>query len=185
MPAVQSVTNYVWTIPVNTQFIAGQGTNCILIQIQTGFTSGVITVKAQNCKGFSALKSLTIRKLPLTPGTISGPAYNLCQKTGVVFSIANVTNAASYLWVVPTGASISSGQGTTSITVDFAANFTTGNVSVNGVNNCGNGPVRNLAVKAKPTTPSVISGTTSVCAHATAVPYSVTSIAGINYALGQ
>ena len=53
---------------------------------------------------------------------------------------------------------------------------------MNGVNNCGNGPVRNLAVKAKPTTPSVISGATSVCAHATAVPYNVTSIAGINYA---
>ncbi len=181
IPSVPNAISYIWTIPANTQIASGQGTNCITLSILSGFTTGNVTVKADNCKGFSGPKTITLRKLALQPGVIAGSTSNLCQKTGVVYTIANVTNATSYLWTVPAGGTLVNGQGTTSITVDYNANFVSGNVTVRGVNACGNGPVRNLAVKAKAATPTVINGLTQVCEFDLGVGYNVSSQSGVNY----
>ncbi|MEP7265506.1 MAG: T9SS type A sorting domain-containing protein [Bacteroidota bacterium] len=178
---VTGATNYLWTGPAKTQITAGQGTNCITLFILPGFTTGKVSVTAQNCKGTSAIKSLQLKNLPPTPGVISGNASGLCQKTGVVYSIAAIANTTSYLWAVPTGATIVSGQTTNTITIDFGVGFTSGNLSVKGVNACGNGPARNLAVSGKPSATSVINGSSSVCKNQQAVAYSVTSVPGIIY----
>jgi hypothetical protein len=52
-----------------------------------------------------------------------------------VYSIAPVASATSYLWQLPNGATITSGQGTTSITVTFGNK--NGNIRVQASNNCG------------------------------------------------
>src|ERR1035438_7453346 len=58
---------------------------------------------------------------PSAPTSIAGPV-NVCQGgCGYVYSIAPIPNATSYMWTVPVGASITSGQGTTSISVCFSA----------------------------------------------------------------
>jgi hypothetical protein len=62
----------------------------------------------------------------------------------VVYSIAPVAYAISYTWAVPQQAVIVSGQGTTSIKVNFGSK--SGNISVYASNSCGNGGVRQLAV---------------------------------------
>lgn len=62
-------------------------------------------------------------------GNISGPA-NVCgAPTGIVYSVAPVTGATTYTWTVPAGISIASGQGTNSITVNFSAGATSGNIT--------------------------------------------------------
>ncbi|MFY9309279.1 MAG: kelch repeat-containing protein [Bacteroidia bacterium] len=57
--------------------------------------------------------------IPAVPGIISG-VLNFCPgETGVVYTIAPVEGATYYLWTVPEDATIASGQGTTSVTVNF------------------------------------------------------------------
>lgn len=77
-------------------------------------------------------------------GAITGSNAEMENATGVPYSISAVTNADSYTWTVPTGASVASGQGTTSITVDFGT--TSGDVTVTPVGPCGNGTASNLTV---------------------------------------
>jgi hypothetical protein len=100
---------------------------------------------------------------PAQPGSITGSSP-VCQgQTGVSYSIAAVTNAMSYQWTVTSGCTITSGQGTVSITVDFAAGATNQTISVRGQNTCGLGSVRNLPVTVNPTPTATIAGTTTVC----------------------
>ncbi len=70
-----------------------------------------------------------------TPGAITGNATPCQNATGEVYSITAVTGATGYNWTVPNGASITAGQGTTSITVTFGT--TDGNVCVSANNACG------------------------------------------------
>jgi len=66
-------------------------------------------------------------------GTISGPSAVCPNETGVAYILP--TSFDSYSWSVPSGASITSGAGTNSITVDFGSS--SGNISVVGTNACG------------------------------------------------
>ena len=81
-----------------------------------------------------------------SPGTITGNTA-VCQgQTGVPYSISPMPNITGYSWTVPPGASISGGNNTNSITVDYLSGATSGNVTVMGINECGNGPVSSLPV---------------------------------------
>ena len=73
-------------------------------------------------------------------GSISGSASVDQGQTGVAYSVPAVTNATSYTWAYSgTGATI---HGTSNnVTIDFAANATSGNLTVSGTNTCGNGTV--------------------------------------------
>ncbi len=60
--------------------------------------------------------------------------------SGLSFSVSGVTGATSYSWTIPTGATISSGDGTSSITVNFNNAVAAGSqqVCVTPNNSCGN-----------------------------------------------
>ncbi len=84
-----------------------------------------------------------------TPGAPTGISGNtsICAGTNaVVYSISAVAFASSYVWTVPTGAVIASGNGTISITVNYSGAAISGNVSVYATNACGNGSPANLAI---------------------------------------
>lgn len=85
---------------------------------------------------------------PAQPGTITGLDTVCPNQAGATYTIASVPNASSYVWSVPAGASITAGQGTNSITVDFATS--NGNVSVYATNSCGNSGSAQLAVSVLP-----------------------------------
>lgn len=72
---------------------------------------------------------------PATPGQISGDSVICPNETGITYSIVAVTGATSYTWTGPAGSTITSGQGTTALTINFGA--TVGNVSVVANNSCG------------------------------------------------
>lgn len=55
------------------------------------------------------------------PGSISGTSTVCIGASAVAYSISAVPGAVDYTWSVPPGSTIGSGQGTTSITVDFAS----------------------------------------------------------------
>lgn len=101
---------------------------------------------------------------PLNAGAISSSTAAICAAdlTSQTFSISPVSNATSYTWTIPAGASITSGSTIAAINVNLsglaAGTYTYG---VTGVNICGTGTlqsVANITVNAVPTV-SVNSGT--------------------------
>ncbi|NQX98372.1 MAG: hypothetical protein HRT73_10915, partial [Flavobacteriales bacterium] len=67
------------------------------------------------------------------PSAISGTTP-ICVGTAQNYSIPTVANAASYVWTVPAGWTINSGQGTTGIN---ATSGSSGNICVTATNLCG------------------------------------------------
>ena len=181
--AVPNTAFYVWTVPVGATIVSGQGTTSITVNYGNTFSSGDIVVAASNACGQSpsnTARKLAITSIATTPGTITGQSSGLCGQLNKVYSIASVSGANTYLWTVPTGATIVSGQGTTAITVSFANNFGTGNVCVKTINTCGNSVANCLLLQGIPNTPTVINGLTTVCAKQSNVVYSIASVVGAN-----
>ena len=85
---------------------------------------------------------------PAVPGAITGPAV-VCQNQTATFSIAAVPGAATYIWTVPAGVLINSGQNTTSINVGWNT-LTGGDVCVSSVNNCGTSTPICISVMVEP-----------------------------------
>lgn len=95
---------------------------------------------------------------PATPGSITGGTSQCNGATGVTYSISAVNGATSYTWIVPSGASITAGQGTTSITVDFGSN--SGNVCVTANNDCGvsDAACLSITINSAPSVPTANAG---------------------------
>ncbi|MFB0904190.1 MAG: hypothetical protein QMB11_07405, partial [Nonlabens sp.] len=98
----------------------------------------------------------------------SGPTSICPPATGLVFNIpANMSGGETFEWSLPTGFSITSGAGTSQITVSVATNATIGNnnISVTAYNPCGNsGASRDLGVSVNSFNGvNVPSATQSVC----------------------
>jgi hypothetical protein len=83
-----------------------------------------------------------LRSVPAKPAAVSGPVSVCANQTNVVYSVSPVTGATGYKWIVPAGATIVSGQGTTTITMNFGV--AGGIVKARAFNGCGNGPYRTL-----------------------------------------
>lgn len=114
---------------------------------------------------------------PSTPGSITGSTTACESSTGNIYSISAVAGASSYTWTVPTGSLITSGQGTTSITVTFGT--TNGIITVTANNSCGiSGPATlTINLTAIPAAPATPSGNTSPTIS-TSDTYTIAPIAG-------
>jgi hypothetical protein len=176
------MTNYTWTVaPGNT--MTGQGTN----QVQVSWTvpgSQWVAVNYAGANGCSAgsptVLNVTVLPLPGNSGTITGTASTCGGATGVAYSVNPIANAATYVWTLPAGATIATGAYTNSITVNFAPNASSGNITVYGNNSCGNGgtsPAFTVTVTPLPDPAGTITGQASVCNGATGVNYTVPAIA--------
>ncbi|GAB4093552.1 hypothetical protein GCM10028786_24790 [Flaviaesturariibacter terrae] len=117
----------------------------------TGLTAGntyFYRVRASNSGGFSGYSSTityaTLPAAPATPGTISGTATPCSGASGVAYSVAAVANASSYTWTLPAGATIATGDGGNSITVNFGSSG--GSIAVSASNSCGSSSPRTLAI---------------------------------------
>jgi len=150
--------------------------------------TGTVTFYGAFAKGKPGpvrLSTLVVNELTVSPppaaGPISGPA-SVCKNNNYTYTVGTIAGATTYVWSVPTGANIISGQGTTSISVNFGASSTSGNVSVYGSNSAGNGAPSNLAVtvNAAPAQPSAISGPAASC-EGSSETYSVVNTSGVIY----
>jgi hypothetical protein len=107
---------------------------------------------------------------PGAAGVITGTAV-LCQGvSGIAYSVPPVTNATGYLWALPSGATIASGENTNSITVNFSPDASSGILSVSGVNSCGSGqPSDPFPVTVNPLPNATISGSETICAGSSTI----------------
>jgi len=134
--------DYVWTVSSGGTIASGQGT----YQIEVNWTvSGNQTVtvdyaNASGCfAGTPASFAVNVLPLPAAAGAISGTSA-LCEDQTGEYSVAAIANANSYEWTLPAGAVIVEGEGTNMIKVEFAPGGAVVDISVHGVNFCGNGP---------------------------------------------
>ncbi|WP_299781479.1 PKD-like domain-containing protein [uncultured Formosa sp.] len=133
--------------------------------------------------------SLTINvdPLPLAAGIITGTNV-VCQgETNVKYSVPTITNATDYIWTLPTGASIISGTGTNTIEVNYDISTSiSGNITVQGQNDCGKGIVSsNYSVTVNPEPViSVSQPSQTICSDGSISPISISndnSVTGISY----
>ncbi|MFN3405010.1 MAG: glycosyl hydrolase family 8 [Cytophagaceae bacterium] len=167
---VTNASNYAWTVPSGMTITDGNGTTSITVSI--GGSGGDIMVTPSNhCStGTPAVRSVSVNSVPAIPGAISGPSPVCANKTGLVYSITPLANVTGYVWTVPSGAVITNGSTTNSITVTWGT--TAGNITVRGTNACGNGPTNQRSislttVSCNPPTEKTISGPTTVTAGST------------------
>jgi len=176
---VQRTRSYFWTTPPGMVITSGQGTNIIQVAVGNTFAGGDLMVEARNSCGSGPLRIKNIGlNLAMTPDPISGPANGVCGATGVVYSTAGSMNSTSYLWTVPPGVTLISGQGGTSIHVDISNAFGAGSITVQGVNECGPGTARSLNIQGRPFIAGNISGSQSICPGAIGVPYGISTVSG-------
>jgi large repetitive protein len=182
IPAVPNASTYTWVVTGGIQIASGQGTTQITANFPAGFTTGTLRVRASNSVSQTNERVLTIRSIPAgTPGAISGATTSICANSSRTYSINPVGNTDSYEWViVGSGASISGGQGTTSVSLDFATGFSSVNLQVRAVNSCGSSGWRSLAISSGVDAlgnPGAIQGSTQGCPLATET-YSIPAISG-------
>jgi hypothetical protein len=104
----------------------------------------------------SNVVQITVNPVPSAAGSISGTASVCAGQNGISYSVGAISGATSYTWTLPSGASIATGSGTNSITVNFSGSASSGNITVSGTNSCGSGasssfPVTVSAASSAPT----------------------------------
>jgi len=177
-------SNYVWTISSGGTITYGQGTAVIEV---TWNNPGAqyVTVNyndANNCPAQNpTVLNVAVGGPPGASGTITGTSDVCAGSTGIAYYVDPIVNTMTYVWSLPTGATIASGSGTNSITVDYAADAISGVITVYGNSICGNGTISPdfpVTVFNIPDSAGTITGPSSVCAGSTGEAYSVPAISG-------
>jgi large repetitive protein len=110
--------------------------------ISVVMTSNAVCVSGSPAN--SATVTMSVIQSVAAAGAITGTTSLTPGATAVPYSVAAIANATSYVWAYSgTGATIT-GNGTASVTIDFAANATSGTLSVYGSNTCGDGTAATL-----------------------------------------
>lgn len=186
---------YTWTAGGFVNFVAGQGNESASFNIATTGTGTIsVTPDDNGCIGTPATVTV-VGAAPVTGApVVSGPA-SLCENGTGVYTVTGVSNANEYLWDVPAGWSIVSGDGTATVTV--SAGTSAGNVSVLPRNTYCNGPFGSQLVSIAGSIGATgsITGNAVACAGASenysvgtvtgATTYTWTVPAGWNITAGQ
>ena len=177
-------TGYEWMINGGGQITAGgsptDSTVTVKWNVGGTHTISVNYSNGSNCRGTAAtVKNIVVTDNPAAAGVIQGSNIVCASSQGLVYTVPQIANATSYAWTIPsTVATIVSGEGTSSITLNFAANAESGNISVSGVG-CNNGTPSTLAVEVaqKPESAGSISGEHTFSKGTTGAVYTVDPIA--------
>ncbi|MCB0707678.1 MAG: proprotein convertase P-domain-containing protein, partial [Saprospiraceae bacterium] len=160
-PLDPTADSYTWTVPACATIVNGQGTSIISVDWGSPCAGGDICVTASNDCGDSGPVCLPV----LVESAPAQPAIN-----GQIIACVGETSAYSttvvagviYDWTV-TGGTIASGQGTSTIDVNWTV-AGTGQVCLVSGNNCGDSPQTCLDVEVGDVAPQpVISGLNIVC----------------------
>jgi hypothetical protein len=172
------MTSYTWGISAGGTIVSGAGTSTITVNwTSTGAQS--LSVNYTNANGCTAVSpvSYPVTVNALTVPVISGP-NNVCANSGYN-TYTTQTGMTAYNWTVSSGGTISYGGGTSSISVTWTTPGAQW-VSVNFTNPSGCSPLSptqySVTVNAAPGAAGNITGTSTVCAGATGIAYSVAPI---------
>jgi RHS repeat-associated protein len=182
IPSIATASAYEWMIPANSTISSGSGTNRVLLNYNSSFTSGTLKVRATRGACVSDYSpTLSISRTPAPSGPVAGNT-GVCVGVIVPLSVAPIQGATSYQWT-PGGGPVSivgNSSGNTiqlSIPSDFSSTAVT--VTVRGVNSYGTGPsspTHTITVYQKPPNPSTIAGPQKVFQGQSNVSYSTPAL---------
>jgi hypothetical protein len=126
-----AVVNFTSTLVFTVTYPSG-----FVVNTTTSIPNKSLVITSVNGMGSSvASKTITLSTAMAAVGTVSGgTTYSSCNQT---FSIPAVVGASTYTWTVPAGASIVSGQGSTSVVVNYGALTGSQTIKVMATNSCG------------------------------------------------
>ena len=186
VPLTVNAVSYAWSLPSGVTITAGSGTNSITVSISASAVTGPVTVVPSNSCNTGTTSSaftLNINLLPGAAGIITGTASVCPGQSGVAYSVPVISGASIYNWTLPSGATITGGTGTNSITVDFSGSAVSGTISVSGSNSCGVGTGASFAIGVQAAPSALViaaGGPTTVCSPL-GVALSFTPVAGVSY----
>lgn len=163
---VTNATTYTWAVSGGGTIAQGQGSLNPTINWTTA-GNYTISVTASNSCGSSNVQTLNVRVTAAAPnnlGNIIGD--NVVCKGTQTYSVNAIPGATNYAWSVGNPGTITAGQGTTSITVNWPKVSGTFPISVVANNVCGSSNITSLNVTVADTTPpppSIITGPSSPC----------------------
>jgi hypothetical protein len=157
------MSNYIWEISDGGIITAGELTYSITVSWKIPGTQ-TVSVRYDDAGGsgtvVSGVYQVVVDPMPSEAGEMTGP-IRVCQgDQEVLYSVPPISSATDYIWMLPSGATITSGANTNAIKVAFSLSAVPGNVAVFGTNNCGDGTVSGfypVNVHAIPATPLVTS----------------------------
>ncbi|MCX6290302.1 MAG: T9SS type A sorting domain-containing protein [Bacteroidetes bacterium] len=107
-------------------------------------------------------------------GGVSVPTFSnsnsavACAGNTRTYSVLQQTGASSYTWTITGNATITSGQGTNTVTINFLSGWTSGNLCVYASLSCGaNSGSRCMSISGTPGIPGVMNGPLYVCPGST------------------
>jgi len=176
-------SGYIWNITSGGLVTAG-GTAADSSATVTWNTVGNQSVSVtysngNNCPaGTPATQSLSVNAHPADAGVITGVTKVCTPSNNLTFSVPTIANATSYVWTVPAGGVILSGQGTNSITVDFDNTTVSDAITVYGLNDCADGKASSfpIVVTLKPGAAGTIIGESTFTEGSTGEAYFVAPI---------
>lgn len=136
------VTSYTWTVAPGVTLV-GQGNDTVQITFPVNYNYTDIYVKANNGCGSSSNRSVRVRATPETPQPISGLASGICNGT-TSYTVTSSPTAISYNWTLTGPGTISNGQGTNNIDINYPNTFISGKICVTITNACATGSPRCL-----------------------------------------
>lgn len=189
--SVLGATSYEWLAPAGCYFdglitnVSPYITNSLSVTITfpSGYTGGAVGVASQVACYTSPYKYITVNNAPSVPSLIAGNA-GVCPPVTESYSVTN-TSGLTYNWIAPANASIASGAGTNSVTVDYLSGFSGGQLKVSASSACGTSAERKLNISLASgisARPSAINGQISNLCGATGVVFTALPLtAGATY----
>ena len=176
-------SSYIWSISSGGLVTAG-GTAADSSATVTWNTVGSQSVSVtysngNGCPaGTPAVQTLSVNAHPADAGTITGTTVVCTPSNNLTFSVPTIANASSYVWSVPSGGVIISGQGTNSITVDFDNTTVSDVITVYGLNDCAAGKASQFPIEVtlKPGAAGAIIGESTFTEGSSGEAYFVTPI---------
>lgn len=182
---VSTATFYRWTCTTGGVLFNGQpspydspspSVTISYVALPTNSSGWSICVFPGNACGSSNTICTWIRATVSKPSTITG-SVNGCPSTSSTYSTPSVPGVASYIWSVTGNATIT-GNGNSTITVNFSAGFTSGTLCVHAQTICGyNSADQCMSLNNTTAVPGVITGPGYVCPNANST-FTITAVPG-------
>jgi len=172
-------TTYLWTASNGGHIVGGVNSINALIDEPGDYTLRVCkTSGGASCCDSATVTVISNETPPAAPASIAG-VTTICQGQSTSYTATTVAGATQYIWTVPTGVVIVSGQNTQTINVTWNS-AAGGNVCAAAATACDTSAYTCLAVTVTPAVvPPIPTGAASVCAGATE-NYFIPPVSGVS-----
>ena len=160
----------------------------ITVKFDSTFTSGFLKIAGINGCGLGNVRSFPVSKTQKTVIFDSPSITNVCNYVGTsenVFYRAQLFNGTgTFLWTLPNNVTLNGGSLTSvsssysSVSLNFESGFTSGDLNVVVIYNCGTTSATLTLTTSAPETPVAIDGPTSICENVVSTANSATYSVG-------